>query len=78
MKVVSVQLDHLFATVFRVADQALPRGVDDKIQILQRNLADQDGAVVGQFRDTHAAFTVLDRESHGTEDVHLTDTLGGL
>ena len=77
MKVVSVQLDHLFATVFRIADQALPQGVDDEIQVLQRNLADQHGAVIGHFRDTYPAFAALDRESHRTEHVHLTDTVGG-
>jgi hypothetical protein len=35
---------HEFAAVFRIADQPLPFGIDEKIEHFQRHLADQQGA----------------------------------
>ena len=54
---VSVQLDHLFAAVVGVAHKTLPRGIDDEIQVFERDLSDQDGTVVGQIDTTEAAVT---------------------
>ena len=37
---VSIEFDHLFAAVSRVADQALADGIDHEVQIFQRELTD--------------------------------------
>ena len=41
----------MFAVVIGVADEALLDGVDDEVQTLERNLADQDGTIIGDFGD---------------------------
>ena len=56
----SIQLDHLFAAVVWIANQSLPGGIDDKVQILQRNLTNQYRTVIWDFGHTHATFATLD------------------
>ena len=42
----SIQFQYLFAPVFRIADELLAFGIDDKIQSLQRNLPDQYRTII--------------------------------
>ncbi len=63
-----IHIDHELASVVRVADELLPLGIDDKVEQLQRDEADQDRAVVGDLGNTHFAVTILDRQFHRLED----------
>ena len=56
----SIHFEHLFSAVRRVADQAVVGWIDDEIQELQRNLADEYGRVVREFDDINLAFPTLD------------------
>src|SRR4051794_37974073 len=66
----SIQLDDVFAAVCGVADEPLADGVDDEVQVFQGKLADQDGAILGEFDDGLQAVTTLDRQADGLVDLH--------
>src|SRR5579884_4089832 len=45
------QVDHIFAAVFRIADQTLVDGIDNPVHIFQWNEPNQHRAVVREFQD---------------------------
>ena len=55
----SVQFQHLFAAVRRIANQTLRFCIDHKIEHFQGHLSDQDRAFVGKFKYVTSAFPVL-------------------
>src|SRR5437870_9508703 len=66
MRCALIDLNHVLAAVFRVADQALSLGIDDKIESLQRKLANQDRTSVGHFGDVAVKDPLLKCQPHGT------------
>lgn len=48
----------------RVADKRVASHVDDEVQVLERNLTDQNGHTVGNFEDVHRAASTPDRQPH--------------
>ena len=54
---------HLLAMMRRIADQPLPDRIDDKVENLQRNLANEWGAIVGHFGNFNVAFAALNYQA---------------
>ena len=61
----SIELEHVLAAVRRVADQRAGPQVHDEVELLQRELADEDRCIVGDFHDIHGADSPLDGQPHG-------------
>ena len=49
--------------MFGVADQELPFWIDDEVEDLEWNDANQRRTIVGQLRNLHGAITPLNRKS---------------
>src|SRR5206468_110514 len=60
----SVQFEHVLAAVGGVADEALADRVDDEIEQFQRDLPDEDGAIVRKFRHIDGAVALLNRQTN--------------
>jgi hypothetical protein len=67
----------MFPTVGRVADESLTDRIDDEIECFERDLADQHGAFVGQFRDFDETIAALHRELDGPIHPELRDAAAG-
>ena len=60
----SKNVHHLFAAMFRVADQTLVLHIDDEIQHLQGDLPNQDRKFVGDLADIEGTLAPLDCQPH--------------
>ena len=60
----SENIHHMFAPMFRIADQALTLHIDDEILGFQGDLPNQDREVVGDLADVESAFAPLDCQPH--------------
>jgi hypothetical protein len=67
LSAVSIQLDHIFAAVFGIANQALPHGINDEVESFKGHLTDQYRAVVGDFDHITAPIPPLDGQTHGAK-----------
>src|SRR3972149_1810618 len=60
----SKHVDHLLAAVVGIADEFLAHGIDDEVEHLQRDLADEHRAFVWDFRDFDDAIALLDCQAN--------------
>src|SRR5687768_9650513 len=56
------QVEHVLAVVVRIADEAVVRGVDDEIQVLERNVPDDGRHAVEQLHHVGRTVAPLDGE----------------
>ncbi len=65
----SVQLYHLLTVMIWIAEQSLSYRVNNEIEQLKGNLANEDGAIIGKGGNLDGAVPALNRKHHGFIDV---------
>jgi hypothetical protein len=65
----SENIDHVFAVVLWVADEALSDGIDDEIEAFERDLADEDGAIIGDFGNFADRILILRGPAQGIQSL---------
>jgi hypothetical protein len=68
----------MFPAVGRVADQALAAGIDDKTEVFEGDLSDQDRNIVRRLGDVQDARPALDRQPDGAVDTGIAVAVGRL
>ncbi len=58
------EIIQVLAAVRRIADQRVRPQIHDEVEVLQRQLADEDRCAVGDFHDVHRAVSSLDGQPH--------------
>ena len=67
----------MFAAVLRIADQAVADWIDDKIEQFERNLADQNGNVIGDFQHVESTVPALNCQTNRAVDLNSYRSAGG-
>ena len=61
---ISIEFIHMLAAVRGISDQRVRPHVHDEVQVLQRQLTDEDRGIVRNFHDVHRAVSPLDGQPH--------------